>query len=1180
MASDRSPDLSARLRSASVGAGVLAALTGVAVLTHRLLGATISTRPASVPTMTDTAVGLVLAGVALVFLGKGSGRRPRRVAKALAVMVALGALLEAAEYVAGRDLGPESLRLLRIFAAPGPHPGRMAITTIAGFLLVAGALLSLDLETPRGRWAAPIAGLGVAWLAHLSVIGAAYGVDPLRTLGFHIRMGVPTATAFLLLGVGIVLARPERGPTAVLTSDGPRGLATRRLLPAAVVLPPVLGWLVLWGERLGVYSIAFGAAALASCSIVLFSALVWWSAAPLDRLEAERRRAHEELKVAEARFRGLLEAAPDAIIGADHDGRIILVNRQAERAFGYSREEVIGQPEETLLPERPRARQPEGRRACLSEAPPGALGPGIDRVAQRKDGSEFPVEITLSSLPTETGLAVMGIVRDVSERYAADEALRESEERFRATFEQAAVGIAHVALDGRFIRLNRRFAEIVGYTPEEMTALTFQAITHPGDLEATLAYVEKMLSGAIATYSMEKRYLHKAGWHEWVNLTVSLVRRPGGEPNYFIAVVEDITDRKRAEEALRASEQQLQAVLDGTTALVYVKDTEGRYLLVNRRFEERFGVSRDRMGGTTDDDWFPKELADSYRANDRLVLETRVPLQIEEDTLEDDGPHTYLSVKVPLLDARGMPEAVCGISTDITERKRGEEERARLGLAVEQSPSSILMTDPQGIVFFVNPAFETLSGYPRHEILGQNPRILKSGKHSALFYRELWATLTRGETWRGRMVNRRKDGSLFEAESTVSPVLNGDGMVIAYVAAMRDVTSERQMEEQLLQLQKMEMVGRLAGGVAHDFNNLLLVIDGHSELLLRELGPDHAAQRRVRLIKDAGERGASLTRQLLAFSRKQVLELRVLDLNDVVIELEEMLRRLIGEDVELVTKLTTDPVRVRADRGQLEQVIVNLAVNARDAMPGGGRLILETALVDLAEVPGRPHPGAPPETHAALKVCDTGHGMDAGTLSHIFEPFFTTKEPGKGTGLGLSTVYGIVDQSGGRVDVESEPGRGSTFRILLPNVEEPVDSPPAVSPPQVPAVDEGTILLVEDETALRSLLREVLEDHGFRVLEASDPEEALAAAASAPGPIHLVLTDVVMPRMCGRAGVERVLTLQPQAKVLFMSGYTADVVGPQLNRESRVHFIQKPFTPGALLQKLQEVLGEPDPGHL
>ncbi len=520
--------------------------------------------------------------------------------------------------------------------------------------------------------------------------------------------------------------------------------------------------------------------------------------------------------------------------------------------------------------------------------------------------------------------------------------------------------------------------------------------------------------------------------------------------------------------------------------------------------------------------------------------------------------------------ALGMAYGMFALKRDMARRRQAEEARALLGMAVEQTADAIIITDPKGVIQYVNPAFQRITGYTGEEVVGENTRFLKSGKHDPGFYREMWSVLQRGEVWSGRFENRRKDGALYEEEAAISPVRDASGRIVHFVAVKRDVTRERQMEEQLRQSQKMEAIGRLAGGVAHDFNNLLTAITGYSDLLLHRVEGDSPLRGDIELIRKAGERAASLTRQLLAVSRRQVLLPKVLDLNTVVAGMEAMLRRVIGEDISLSTVPAPDLWRTKADPGQVEQVLLNLAVNAREAMPKGGHLTIETRNIVLDGGPGA-EASSGPERMVMLSMNDTGRGIDDETMKHIFEPFFTTKKKGEGSGLGLSIAYGIVSQSGGNIAVSSEVGRGTSFRVILPATEEPIEEE-VQEAPVGPLRGNETVLLVEDEETVRTLVRKVLSRRGYTVIEARDGIEGVETAVRESGPIHLLLTDVVMPRMGGRALAERVTSLRPGIRVLYMSGYSEDAIAHHGIPEDGADFIQKPFTPEALERKVREVL--------
>ena len=507
------------------------------------------------------------------------------------------------------------------------------------------------------------------------------------------------------------------------------------------------------------------------------------------------------------------------------------------------------------------------------------------------------------------------------------------------------------------------------------------------------------------------------------------------------------------------------------------------------------------------------------------------------------------------------------------EHKRAEDALVKLRKAVDTSGEVVFMTDRDGVITFVNPEFTRLYGYAEAEVVGKvTPRILKSGSIQPEDYANFWSTILDKRVARGEVSNRTKDGRLVSVESSANPILDEHGAIIGFLAIQRDVTARKLLERQFLQAQKMEAVGRLAGGIAHDFNNLLTVINGYSGLLLERLDPQSDDHKSIQEIQKAGERAASLTRQLLAFSRKQILAPQVTDLNAIVSDIEKMLRRLIGEDVEFLTVLRPNLGKVKVDTGQIEQVLTNLVVNARDAMPQGGRITIETADVELDAAYVQTHHAVTPGRYVMLAVSDTGHGMDAETQSHIFEPFFTTKEAGKGTGLGLSTVYGIVKQSGGYVWVYSEPGRGATFKIYLPWATEAGETVKAEKPAERLARGWETILLVEDQPGLRGLAQTVLESAGYRVLVASHPQEAVGICEGEAAPIHLLLTDVVLPGMSGRVLADHIVFSMPEMKVLYMSGYTDNAVVHHGVLKEGMNFLQKPFSPDVLLRKVREAL--------
>ena len=502
--------------------------------------------------------------------------------------------------------------------------------------------------------------------------------------------------------------------------------------------------------------------------------------------------------------------------------------------------------------------------------------------------------------------------------------------------------------------------------------------------------------------------------------------------------------------------------------------------------------------------------------------------------------------------------------------QESEEKYRRL---FEANPNPMWVYDPETLAFLaVNEAAVRLYGYTQGEFLGMTIKDIRAPEEIPALLEKLREPPSAASRSDGPWRHRRKDGTGIEVEISSSALVLGG--TAARLVMASDVSDKRKLEAQLVQAQKMEAIGRLAGGVAHDFNNLLGVITGYSELLERNLQAEGAGHQRLEQIQKAAQRAAALTRQLLAFSRKEVVQPRVLDLNEIVADVEKMLQRLIGEDVHLVTKLGTDLGKVKADRGQIDQILMNLAINARDAMPDGGNLWIETANATLDAAYLKTHADVQPGPFLMLAVSDTGHGIDAETLSKVFEPFFTTKGEGKGTGLGLATVFGIAKQSGGHVSVYSEPGRGTTFRVYLPRMDAVDSGREAAAPATAPPVGTETVLLVEDSDSLRPMIHEILAAAGYDVLDSADPLEAVGRARSHGGPLDLVLTDVIMPNMSGPDLVRAVQATRPEIKVLFMSGYTNDAIGRQGVLDPGVHLLQKPFTTDALLASVRSALDQ------
>ena len=650
---------------------------------------------------------------------------------------------------------------------------------------------------------------------------------------------------------------------------------------------------------------------------------------------------------------------------------------------------------------------------------------------------------------------VIGMSQDVTEQRHDAEERMEARERFRLAFEEAPTGMALVGPDGRWLQVNRALCEITGHSEEALLACSYQDIVHPEDLPGALARGERLLRGDLPSYQVEVRYLHSDGRPVQVRVSATLARHVDGRPRYFIAHIEDITERSETKNALRESRGWLQGIVDNTKACLYLKNLDGRYLLVNAASAEAVGRTPEEIVGRTDFELWPESIAEQFASGDRAVIASGAPLQFEQCVRTDGDPRTYISQKFLLRDGNGAPYATGGISTDITERVRVEQENRRL-------------------------------------------------------------------------------------------------------------------EAELHRTQRLDMVGRLAGGIAHDFNNLMSVILNYAALLQQDAGASEPSEE-ILEIRRAAEQATALTQRLVAFGRGEIIEPQVVHVSALVDEAERLLRVSIGQDVDLSIYHAPEPWAVEADVDRLQSVLLNLALNARDAMPRGGSLSIATENILLdADQAARFPEAIDPGRYVCLSVADTGCGMDEQVATRAFEPFFTTKTPSEAGGLGLATVYGVVRQAGGRVELDSLPGAGTTVRVYLPVTDR---QPTRQQRDFTGAAMQGngeTILVVEDEDSVRGLVARVLSRNGYKVREAREPEEALRDLADGAGDIDLLLSDVVLPGMSGPALADRLSAAQPDLKVVLMSGYTDDAVvcldyvGAPL--------LKKPFTLTGLLTVVAHAL--------
>ena len=638
-------------------------------------------------------------------------------------------------------------------------------------------------------------------------------------------------------------------------------------------------------------------------------------------------------------------------------------------------------------------------------------------------------------------------------------------------------------------------------------------------------------------------------------------------------LITEMGERSKVEEALREGEEKYRNVVErASDGILIVQDS--RVVFSNSTLRRMMRYPEPVVNGVPFNQFVhPTELsriADYYQCR---MAGGNVPQVYETILVAEDGTNIPVELNAALTMYDGKKADLVFIR-DISARKKFEAERAQLSMVVEQTTDAVIITDTQGNILYVNPAFERITGYSRAEAIGKNPRFLKSGQQEPEAYQTLWVTLGQGEAWRGRFQNKRKDGSMFTCDAIITPTRDRGGKVINYVSVQRDLTRELQMEEQYLQAQKMESIGRLAGGIAHDFNNIMTAILGFGSMILDQVGESHPLRHAVEQIVSAGERATNLTRQLLTFSRKQMVEDRILDPNAVIVEMNQLLRRALGEDIELITLLDDDAGCVKMDPGLLQQVVMNLAINARDAMARGGALTIRTSPAVLDEPFCKTRVNIQPGNYLLLSIIDNGTGMSREVMKHIFEPFFTTKPKGKGTGLGLATVYGIVTQCGGHVEIESKVGEGTEIKIWLPRVMTHTDTVPVELEDKLQKGTE-TILVVEDEEVVRDLSCRILRSLGYHVLEAGNGKEALDLIEKYKHPIHLVFTDVVMPQMGGPEMVEHLAQIRPATKVIYTSGFTESTIVERGVALGKVRLIQKPFTRELLAQRIRLTLDEP-----
>jgi PAS domain S-box-containing protein len=879
----------------------------------------------------------------------------------------------------------------------------------------------------------------------------------------------------------------------------------------------------------------------------------------------ERKRAEKQLQATAERLKAILENAPVGIVITNREGRLIESNMAHQRMCGYSAEELKGKKFTDYT-------HPDdvAKNLQLFEQL------GSDKLQSyemakrfiRKDGEIIWIRIITSKLNTENNIA---IIEDITARKQAEEQLRATANRLQAILDNAPVGIVVGNRQYRFVESNAAFQRMVGYSADELKQVDWKALTHPDDIARNAALADGLMQGKLTNYELEKRYVLKDGKMIWIR---SIGARLDEE--HKISIIEDITERKEAAEQLRRSEARLRRLIDSNIVGVIIVGPDGAILDMNKAFLEMVGYAReDFKNGLGWRDLTPSELRAFDDAAAKQAGETGAFRPYEKELLRKNG------VRFPVIVGGAMTEDREEIvfALDLTELKNAQLGLEQLARIVESADDAIISLSLTGAILSWNQGAERLLGYTKREMIGASEEILLPADNSQE-WEQVKEVMAGGKALDYfKTVRIAKSGEEKPVWLRISPIRDGSGKIIGISKIARDrseAIKAQKLEEQFRQAQKLESLGCLTGGVAHDFNNLLMVISSYTEMLQEQLPPEDPLRGNTQQVLTAAKKAANLIQQLLAFSRKQVLSPQVLDLNAVVDETAKMLNRLIGEDIEL-TFLPTKPLwSVTADPGQMTQVLMNLCVNARDAMPAGGKLTIETQNVVVDAQTAAKHPGFLPGNYAMLAVSDTGTGMTKEVQERLFEPFFTTKERGKGTGLGLATVYGIVKQSGGHIWVYSEPNNGSCFKLYFPRVDQSVTT---TMPQQLSIIENHgeTILVAEDEDSLRESISKYLNERGYIVLKAADGQQALELADRYNGPIHLLLTDVIMPKMSGPELARR-LACRPGMVALFMSGYTDDAVINHGVLQAGTAFVQKPFSLSALGRKVRETLGSAKTG--
>lgn len=861
----------------------------------------------------------------------------------------------------------------------------------------------------------------------------------------------------------------------------------------------------------------------------------------------------------------IINSLAESVIGTNGEGVITSWSTGAVHLYGYTAKEAIGKHVSMLVP----SHLAHEVRQVMQKMLKGEVIEQFETTRMRKGGATFDMSITLAPIFDEEGklVTIASVGRDISERKRSERRIAQ----MAATVESSRDAIYTVDTNRRIISWNHGAETIYGYSAEEVTGKLIDLLAPRDRADEPAEIIARVLSGAKLD-QLETVRQKKDGSIFDVSLTISPVFNLEGQITSIAYICQDITDRKRAERRIA----QLAAIVESSKDAIYMVDTNKIVINWNYGAELVYGFSSEEAVGKSIDFIVPPDRAgEPAQIMARVMNGSRVD-QFETIRQKKDGSRIDVSLTIsPVYNAERKIISIAIIAQDITERKRSEQQIAHLATIVESSSDAVFSTTIDGTILNWNPGAEIIYGYSAEEIVGKSISILLAQDRKGHIPGVLQRLDSGERSPNMESTHITKDGRKIHISYTVSPIKDKTGKAVAIAVINRDISDLVALEAQFRQAQKMEAIGRLAGGVAHDFNNLLTPILGFSEIGLQELESSSPMRLYFEEISKAAEGARNVTRQLLSFSQKQLLETVVFNANDLISEMSTLIRRLVGEDIQVAVNLNKNPWMIKADKTEIQQVLMNLVVNSRDAMPEGGKITIETSNFIANASYAAKHPEVGEGEYFSIEVRDTGTGMSKEVKQHLFEPFFTTKEKGKGTGLGLATSYAIIDQSRGNIIVDSEIGAGTSIKILLPRTADSVaQTKPAVESPISEKLSKGyeRILLVEDNDAVRQVTNQMLTKLGYAATQASNGAEGLEIAKTDPSQFPLVLTDVVMPNMSGKQMADELLKIYPKTKVVFMSGYMDEPVLQHGLSESSVILIRKPFTLSLLASKIREVL--------